>query len=73
MYYHHHTHDTQVDACVERICTQGCRNVNRIICKLEQGAVVPDAQTLSPAQRTTLLEELKSIMAVYSTAGTCGI
>lgn len=40
-----------------------------VIAELEAGRELPEAGMLSPRERTAVLNELKSIMAVY--AGSC--
>ncbi|BAP56063.1 hypothetical protein THII_1766 [Thioploca ingrica] len=65
------TEDTQVQACLEQICQQGCRQVNRIIQQLKQGTRLPETQHLTPFQNTLLLQELQNIMAVYTETGNC--
>ncbi|EDN67923.1 hypothetical protein BGP_5258 [Beggiatoa sp. PS] len=68
------TNDKQIDFCLEQICKQGCRSVNKIIQQLEQGQTIEVVQQLNMAQQNRLLQELKSIMAVYAEkGGICGI
>lgn len=50
---------------LEAICDRGCRYANRCIEALAEGRPVPEAEALSPTQKTALLDELRSIMAVY--------
>lgn len=59
------TNDKQVNFCLEQICEQGCCSVNLVIQQLEQGQVLEGIQHLNTKQRQQLLQELKSIMAVY--------
>jgi len=66
------THDPQIDNCLEKLCTQGCRQVNIVITILESGKPLPYCR-LSPTQYGLLLEELKSIMAVYNQTGSCSL
>ncbi|MBT8420606.1 MAG: hypothetical protein KJO08_07060 [Gammaproteobacteria bacterium] len=54
-----------VDDCVESLCQQGCRNVLGKIAVLERGDHIPETVKLGEAGRSTVLEELKSIMSVY--------
>ncbi|MDM8568749.1 hypothetical protein QUF50_04405 [Thiotrichales bacterium HSG1] len=63
------TKEKQVDSCLEYICNQGCQAVTQIIQQLEQGQIIDIIEPLNPEQRTNLLQELKSIMAVYG--GSC--
>ena len=65
------TNDKQIDSCLENLCQQGCRSVNQVIQQLEQGQVIETIAHLSGTQRQRLLQELKSIMAVYATTGSC--
>jgi hypothetical protein len=68
------TNDKQIDFCLEQICEQGCRSVNQVILQLEQGQSIDMTQHLNRAQKNRLLQELKSIMAVYAEkGGVCGI
>jgi len=67
------TNDKQIEICLEQICEQGCRSVNKIIQQLEQGKEVEVVWHLSALQRGILLNELKSIMAVYAKTGSCEI
>lgn len=57
--------DPHVEACVERLCSKGCRQVRLDIATLESGGDLPETRDLSAAQRSALLEELKQVMAVY--------
>ncbi len=59
------TNDKQVDSCLENICNQGCQTVTTIIQQLEQGEIINIVKSLTSTQRLKLLQELKSIMAVY--------
>ncbi|KHD05117.1 hypothetical protein PN36_25140 [Candidatus Thiomargarita nelsonii] len=65
------TNDKQIEICLEQICEQGCRAVNKIIQQLEQGKVIEVVWHLSALQRAILLDELKSVMAVYAKTGSC--
>ncbi len=64
------THDLQVENCLEKLCTQGCRQVTKMITLLESGKSLPHCR-LNHQQYALLLEELKSIMAVYDETGSC--
>lgn len=50
---------------VEQLCNQGCQQVNRYISNIEAGNYPANMQELSQTQRSLVLEELRSIMAVY--------
>lgn len=65
------TEETQVQAGLEQICQQGCRQVNKIIQQLKPGSCLPETQHLTPFQNTLLLQELQNIMAVYTETGRC--
>nr|VFJ51188.1 MAG: hypothetical protein BECKDK2373C_GA0170839_103131 [Candidatus Kentron sp. DK] len=55
-----------VDDCVETLCQQGCRSVVDKIAVLERGEHIAETVSLGEDGRTLVLEELKSIMSVYS-------
>jgi len=55
----------KVSHAVEAICNQGCTAVNEIIETLEQGEDIAETGQLTPAERSELLHELKTIMRVY--------
>ncbi|TCV85894.1 hypothetical protein EDC63_108102 [Sulfurirhabdus autotrophica] len=55
----------RINQCIEIACEKGCTEVNAIIEKLETGLPVPEASMLNEAEQEVLLQELKSIMAVY--------
>jgi hypothetical protein len=65
--------DKLVDICLEKLCAQGCRQVNGFIEDLEQGRPVPGTEQLSPFQLRLLLREMRSVMAVYAVRGGCGL
>jgi len=58
----------RVGASIEAFCLQGCRSVRESIARLERGEVLPQVAALSPAERHVVLQELRSIMAVYGDA-----
>jgi hypothetical protein len=57
-----------VDARIEAVCSKGCSQVRQDIAALEAGAELPETRDLSEEERSTLLRELKQIMAVYGDA-----
>lgn len=57
--------DTAVQRVVEAICVQGCTYVNACIEALARGLPGSEYADLDPRQRRQLLEELRSLMAVY--------
>ena len=61
----------KIEHCVELLCQKGCRLVWDDIAQLEQGAELPETEGLNSQERTEVLNELKSIMAVYE--GSCQV
>lgn len=59
------TSSDRVGHCVEALCQKGCRAVWCIIDALERGAPLPETADLSDREIRLVLQELKSIMAVY--------
>lgn len=57
--------------CIEVLCQKGCKEVSLIILALERGEVMAETQELNENERQAVLQELKSIMAVYQEGGTC--
>ncbi len=55
-----------IDACIEAICRNGCQEVRRKIQLLEQGQALPELSHLRPEAQQAVLDELKSIMSVYT-------
>ena len=55
----------KVEQCVEVLCEKGCSSVREDIEKLEAGVDLPETQELSREELSKVVEELKSIMAVY--------
>lgn len=53
------------DGLIENICEQGCLQVYQTITQLEQNQCPDQLQPLAPSERLAVLEELKSIMAIY--------
>ena len=54
-----------VEHAIEVLCHKGCRQVWREIVALERGEVLPETEGLSAKEQRLVLQELKSIMAVY--------
>ena len=54
-----------VDACVMRICDQGCRFVYQTIDRMRAGEQVCETEQLTPALHQAVLKELEEVMAVY--------
>ncbi len=59
-------HSEQAIQCVETLCERGCFAVRAIISAMEAGCDPVETAGLTEAQRRFVLEELKSIMAVYN-------
>lgn len=64
-------HNKTVEACVEELCQQGCREVRRVIAVLEKGGDVSQALELTVAERSAVLSELRAVMAVYDARSGC--
>lgn len=62
-------HHQCVEVCVECLCNQGCKAVWSYIATLERGDSIPETEGLGPREVRQVLDELKSVMAVYE--GTC--
>ena len=58
-----------IEQSVENLCKKGCRAVWADIDALEAGRRLPETAGLSHAERKVVVEELKSVMAVYE--GSC--
>lgn len=58
-----------VDRCIELLCLKGCKAIWGDIEALEEGARLPETESLTAGERRLVLQELKSIMSVYS--GSC--
>ncbi len=63
----------RIETCVEKLCLKGCRVVWEDIRLLEEGTQLPETDGLLETERLAVLHELKFIMSVYSTAGSCEI
>lgn len=59
----------RVEECVEILCRKGCQSVWGDIDALEHGRPVAEAVGLSRSEISAVIEELKSVMAVYE--GSC--
>lgn len=58
-----------VEQCVENLCQKGCRAVWSDIDALESGKHLPEVTGLSTGEIREVIDELKTVMAVYE--GTC--
>lgn len=65
--------NSRVETCVDKLCLKGCRVVWEDIRLIEKGALLPETSGLLETERLAVLHELKFIMSVYSTAGSCEI
>jgi hypothetical protein len=57
--------DPEVEKAVDSICELGCEAVSAYITALENAQIRREYRSLDSPQRVSLLEELRSIMAVY--------
>ena len=55
----------EVEKTIDAVCALGCDVVSVTINALQKGELRPEYQSLDEIQRTCLLRELESIMAVY--------
>lgn len=55
----------QITQCVELLCESGCSEVRSTITRLETDQMVSQVEGLNAEERRQVLDELKSIMAVY--------
>ena len=60
-----------VDRCVEVMCHKGCKTLWADIEALQNGITLPEVESLSGSEREQVLVELKAIMAVYGSTGSC--
>ena len=65
--------NSRIESCVEKLCLKGCRVVWEDIRLLEEGSTLSETSGLLETERLAVLHELKFIMSVYSTAGSCEI
>ena len=61
--------DPLVEAAVERLCEQGCRDVYQVIDKLAAGQVPTVLAGLDAERCAEVLTDLRAIMAVYAENG----
>ena len=61
----------KVDQAVEVLCEKGCGSVREDLERLESGEKLPETENLSKEELSKVVEELRSIMAVYG--DTCRI
>jgi hypothetical protein len=60
-----------VEHAVETLCLKGCKALWTDISLMEDGEVLPELRGLDEVQRSQVLMEIKSIMAVYK--GSCSL
>lgn len=56
----------KIDRCVETLSLRGCTKVCEVIRLLEEGTPLPETTELTEDEREAVLNELKSVMAVYA-------
>lgn len=61
----------RVEQCVENMCHKGCKMLWADIEALQNGVELPEVELLSASEREQVLVELKAIMAVYGSTGSC--
>lgn len=62
---------SRVDKCVENMCHKGCKALWADIEALQNGLELPEVESLSAVERGEVLVELRAIMAVYASTGSC--
>ena len=61
----------RVEKCVENMCHKGCKALWADIEALQSGVTLPEVESLSVVEREEVLVELKAIMDVYASTGSC--
>lgn len=56
---------SKVNQCVEALCKSGCEAVRATISSMELGMEIEQTHELDEQEASTVLNELKAIMAVY--------
>ena len=64
---------SRIEDTVEVICQRGCRYVNSLLADPQKLAACDDLDRLDERERGQVIEELRSVMAVYQTTGSCDI
>lgn len=54
-----------IQDCIEVLCDQGCNSVRKVISAMEAGQQPPEAESLSNDEHLVVLNELRSIIAIY--------
>lgn len=57
--------DPRLSQYLDHLCNQGCTSVREAIEQMEAGNRLPELADLDHNEQQCLLQELKSIMAVY--------
>ena len=60
-----------LDHIIEKLCQKGCQSLWADIDAMDRGEDLPETQGLSKAEKQHVLQEIKSIMAVYK--GRCDL
>lgn len=55
----------KINQCIEALCNHGCGAVRATINNLEMGIEIEQTRELNKEEMITVLNELKTIMAVY--------
>ncbi len=61
--------DQHLQQIIDTLCNDGCKAVSAYISEMEAGNYPAQMQSLSNSQKEIILNELKSIMAVYDRCG----
>ena len=69
----HPMSQSRIEDTVEIICQRGCRYVNKLLADPAQQQACSDLDCLDDRERGQVLEELRSVMAVYQITGSCDI
>lgn len=62
---------SRIDDTIDNICQRGCRYVNGLLADPDSQNDCEDLRELEGDERMQVLEELRTIMAVYQTTGSC--
>ena len=61
---------SKIAHCIEVLCQRGCKEVSLVILALERGETMAEVQELNENELQAVVDELKSIMAVYQEGNT---
>ena len=59
------TFPNNIQDCIEILCNQGCGSVRKVISAMEVGQQPPETESLNNDERLVVLNELRSIIAIY--------